>query len=98
MHEQYCTVVLQVLHTGCVSDVSNSRGRHVHTHVRGSLSDTQDYGASQRATVPASAQVPQEMLWPSASLARLTASGLAAMAVMNMALLMVLVWKHVFIR
>ncbi len=42
--------------------------------------------------------MPQEMFWPSASVARLTASGLAAMAVMNMALLMVLVWKQVFIR
>ncbi len=49
-------------------------------------------------TRPASAQVPQLMVVPRVSLARSTASGLAAMAVMNMAEEMVDVWKQVFIR
>ena len=44
---------------------------------------------------PASAQVPQLMVVPSASLARSTASGFAAIAVMNMADEMVVVWKQV---
>lgn len=44
---------------------------------------------------PARAQVPQLIVLPSASAARLTARGLAAMAVMNMAEEMVLVWKQV---
>ena len=47
-------------------------------------------------TRPARAQVPHEMVVPSASAARLTASGLAAMAVMNMAEEMQDVWKSVF--
>ena len=48
-------------------------------------------------TSPASAQVPHEIVFPSASAARLTASGLAAMAVMNMADETHEVWKSVFI-
>ena len=44
--------------------------------------------------MPASAQVPQLICRPSACAARSTASGLAAMAVMNMAEEMVLVWKR----
>ena len=47
-------------------------------------------------TMPAMAQAPQEMGWPRASDAKLTARGLAAMAVINMADEMQLVWKHVF--
>ena len=49
-------------------------------------------------TRPARAQVPQLMVVPRASLARSTASGLAAMAVINMAEEIVDVWNHVFIR
>lgn len=48
-------------------------------------------------TMPARAQAPQEMGCPRASEARLTARGLAAMAVMNIAEEMQLVWKQVFI-
>lgn len=44
---------------------------------------------------PARAQVPQEMVLPSVSAAKFTARGLAAMAVMNIAEEMVVVWKHV---
>jgi len=47
-------------------------------------------------TMPARAQAPHEIGCPSASEARLTARGLAAMAVMNIAEEMQLVWKHVF--
>lgn len=47
-------------------------------------------------TIPASAQAPQEMGWPRASEAKFTAKGLAAMAVINIADEMQLVWKHVF--
>lgn len=46
--------------------------------------------------MPALAQAPQEMGCPRASDARLTAKGLAAIAVMNMAEEIVLVWKQVF--
>ncbi len=48
-------------------------------------------------TSPARAQVPQEMGYPRDCVARSTARGLAAMAVMNMAEEIVLVWKQVFI-
>ena len=58
-------------------------------------------GAAMRhmrpGTMPARAQAPQEMGCPRASEARLTARGLAAMAVMNIAEEMQLVWKQVFI-
>lgn len=47
-------------------------------------------------TMPARAQAPQVMGCPRASEARLTAKGLAAMAVMNMAEEMQLVWNRVF--
>jgi len=47
-------------------------------------------------TMPPRAQVPQEMVLPMVSLARLTARGLAAMAVMNMAEVTQVHWKHVF--
>ena len=47
--------------------------------------------------MPANAHAPQEIGCPKASDARLTAKGLAAMAVMNMADEMQLVWKQVFI-
>ena len=48
--------------------------------------------------LPARAHVPQLMVLPRASAAKLTASGFAAMAVMNMADEMVVVWKHVSMR
>lgn len=48
--------------------------------------------------MPASAQVPQLMVLPRASAARFTERGFAAMAVMNMAEDMVVVWKQVSIR
>jgi len=47
-------------------------------------------------TMPARAQAPHEIGCPRASEARLTARGLAAMAVMNIAEEMQLVWKQVF--
>lgn len=47
-------------------------------------------------TMPARAQAPHEIGCPRASEAKLTARGLAAMAVMNIAEEMQLVWKHVF--
>ena len=49
-------------------------------------------------TRPARAQVPQLMVDPRASLARSTARGLAAMAVMNIADEIVVVWKQVSIK
>lgn len=45
-------------------------------------------------TMPASAQVPQLIVWPRASAARFTARGLAAIAVMNIADETVVAWKH----
>lgn len=46
-------------------------------------------------TMAASAHVPQEMVVPNASAARLTARGFAAIAVMNMAEETVVAWKQV---
>ena len=52
----------------------------------------------EKAIVPARAHVPQLMVLPKASEAKLTASGFAAMAVINIADEMVVVWKQVSIR